>query len=273
MMKSSFIVFLLATLLAVTGLSAQNQPAYKLPDLYRFDYQVVQLLSNKKNVADSSLMYFFYTKSGDYAALRTSGKSNGQGNLSIVLTREGICVISDERNKKITIVSIRKLASELSRLTKWIRMDSLAASMRNKGDRKDFQSVKTGKTKPAGNYQTEEYSITGSKSHSGSVWCAKVDFLTPADYLLGAVGVNWLQMINNNGRATAHPLFQALTTPKTLVTEIDIRDSTGAKRISMHTVSIEPTTSTISTAGYTVNNYSEMTLPEIFQAEMKKRNN
>ncbi|MDP9040542.1 MAG: hypothetical protein M3N30_01095 [Bacteroidota bacterium] len=271
-MKSFFISFLLTTVLAITGLSAQNQPAYKLPDAYRFDYQVNQVVYDKKNAGDSSLMYFFYTKSGDYAAVRTSGKTNKTGNLSIVLTREGICVITDERSKKITIISIRKLASELTHLTKWIRMDSLTASMRNKGDRKDFQSVKTGKTKPAGNYQSEEYSITGSKNHMGSVWCAKVDFATPADYLLGAVGANWLQMMNN-GRPAAHPLFQALTTPKTLITEIEIKDSTGAKRIHMHTVSIEQTAVTISTTGYTVNDYSEMTLPEIFQAEMKKRNN
>jgi hypothetical protein len=41
----------------------------------------------------------------------------------------------------------------------------------------------------------------------------------------------------------------------------------------MHTVSISPVVTTVSTSGYTLNDYSYLTLPEIFQAEMKKRNN
>jgi hypothetical protein len=41
----------------------------------------------------------------------------------------------------------------------------------------------------------------------------------------------------------------------------------------MHTLTIDPVSTTMSTKGYVVNDYSNMTLPEIFQAEMKKRNN
>ena len=71
--------------------------------------------------------------------------------------------------------------------------------------------------------------------------------------------------------ATDRPLFQALMQPKTLVTDIDMLDSTGGHRMNMHTESIRQTPTTISTSGYTVDNYSNMTVPEIFQAEMKKR--
>jgi hypothetical protein len=98
-----------------------------------------------------------------------------------------------------------------------------------------------------------------------------VDFLTQGDYIKTAVAGNWLNMMTN--QQSDHPLFQALMQPMTLLTEIDLKDSTGNTEMEMHTVSINPVTTTVSTAGYTVNDYSNMTLPEIFQAEMKKRNN
>jgi hypothetical protein len=69
-----------------------------------------------------------------------------------------------------------------------------------------------------------------------------------------------------------HPLLQALTQPRALITEIELRDSTGARRMELQTQSIDQITKTVSTAGYSFNDYSNMTLPDIFQAEMKKRN-
>jgi hypothetical protein len=269
--KWLFILMLLGGLMATKRSNAQTSSAYTLPESYRFDYAVDQLLYHNGKMTDTSVMHFFYTKSGDDAAIRINDKRNRKGNLFVVLTRESMCIIFDEHHKDITIISLRKLGSDLMNLTKWIRMDSLAAQMHKKTDGKVFQSVKTGKTKQVGNYTSEEFVITGRKGQKGSVWCAKVDFLTQGDYLLTAIGGNWLTMISN--QQTAHPLFQALTQPKTLVTEIDIRDSTGARKIEMHTVNINPISTTISTNGYAVNDYSNMTLPEILEAEMKKRNN
>ena len=182
-----------------------------------------------------------------------------------------MCIIFDEHNKNITIISIQKLISDLSGLTKWIRMDSLMAKMRNKTDGKDFQSMKTGNSKQVGSYTSEEYTVSNNKGHMGTVWCAKVDFNTQTDYILGAVGGNFLKMMS--GRMSTHPLFQALTQPKTLVTDIETSDSAGVHRMNMHTVSISPSITTVTTTGWIVNNYSNMTVPEIFESEMKKRNN
>ena len=269
-MKSFFTVWLLVSLLQGNMSMAQTQPSYQLPDTYRFDYEVTQVLVNKKNSADTCTMHFFYTKSGDYAAARISRKDNMKGNLLVVFTRDGISIIFDEHSKNITILSVRKLISDLSGITKWIRMDSLIANMRKKTDGKDFQSVKTGNTKQVGSYTSEEFRVSDNKGLKGSVYCAKVDFNTPLDYILGAVSGNFLKMMS--GRMTAHPLFLALTQPKTLVTDIDAGDSADGNRMNMHTVSISQTPTTVSSTGYVVNNYSDMTLPEIFQAEMKKRN-
>jgi hypothetical protein len=270
-MKSFSVLLLVSCLFLGSGSFAQSQPSYQIPDNFRFDYEVIQVIASKKNTGDSSTIHFFYTKSGDYAAARISRKASMKGNLFVVITRDGMSVIFDENHKSITIISIRKLISDLAGITKWIRMDSLIANMRKNTDGKDFQSAKTGITKKIESYNSEEYSISDNKGRKGSVWLASVDFNTQADYLLGAMGGNILKMMS--GRMTAHPLFQAMTQPKTLVTEINSADSTAGDKMNMHTLTISQTPTTVSTSGYQVNNYSNMTLPEIFQAEMKKRNN
>ena len=269
-MKSLFTILFVACLLNGNISAAQSQPPYQLPDSYRFDYEVTQVLVHKKNLADSSVMHFLYTKSGDYAAARISSKDNKKGNLLVVITNNGMSIIFDEHNKNITIISIRKLISDLSGFTKWIRMDSLMANMRKKTDGKDFQSVKTGNSKLIGSYTSEEYSVSDNKGPKGTVWCAKVDFNTQTDYILGAIGGNFLQMMS--GRMAAHPLFQALTQPKTLITDIETRNSADGHSMNLHTVSISQSLTTVTTSGWVVHNYSNMTLPEIFQEEMKKRN-
>jgi hypothetical protein len=223
-----------------------------------------------KKSPDSSVVHFFYTKSGDYAGMEVSGNNRMKGNLFIVLTREGNTVIFDDRNKNITVISIRKLASDLAGLTKWIRMDSLIANMRKRTDGKEMKSEKTGNHKQVGNYTTEEYVVTDSRGHKGSVWCAKMDFNTQGDYIMGAIGGNMIKMMSSN--MTTHPLLQTLTQPRTLVTEIEFNDSTGTRKMEMQTQSIDQASKTVSVAGYSVNDYSNMTLPEIFQAEMKKKN-
>jgi hypothetical protein len=269
-MKPLVLLFLCFGLLKVNPSLAQTPSVYKLPDNFQFDYTVTQTVRHAKKIPDSSIMHFFYTKSGEYAGVEISRNADSKGNLFIVLTREGNSIIFDERSKSITVISLRKLASDLAGLTKWIRMDSIIANMRKRTDGKNFQSVKTGNKKKLGNYTTEEYTITDRKGHKGSVWLSSMDFNTQGDYIMGAVGGNFIKMMSSN--MATHPLLQALTQPRALVTEIELRDSTGAPRMELQTQSIDQLTKTVSTAGYSLNDYSNMTLPEIFQAEMKKRN-
>ena len=262
---------MIASLPAGNLLFGQAQPLYSLPGSYRFDYGMDQVLINSKHAGDTSALHFFYTKSGDYAAVGISRKTNVKGNLLLLFTRDGYAVIFDERKKNITVISIRKVLSDLSSLTKYIRLDSLIANIRDKTEGKNFQSVKTGKSKQIGSYTSEEYSLSDARGNKASVWCAKVDFLTLKDYILGAGGGNILKMMCS--RMATHPLFQALIQPQTLVTSINARDSADNSRMEMQAVSINPVSKEIQTSGYQVDNFSNMTLPEIFQAEMKKRNN
>jgi len=268
--KQLFLFFVCVALLKVSPSLSQSASGYKLPDSFQFDYTVSQTLHHEKNVSDSSILYFFFTKSGEYAGTEMSRSENSRGNLFIILTRERNCIVFDDHNKTVTVISIRKLASDIAGLSKWIRMDSVMAHLRRREGGKEIKSVKTGNHKPIGNYTTEEYVVTDSGGRKGSVWCAKMDFDTQGDYLMAAIGGNFIKMMSSN--ITSHPLLQTLTQPRTMVTEIAFMDSTGAPRMKMKTRTIEQRSKTISTAGYSLNDYSNMTIPEIIQAEMKKRN-
>jgi hypothetical protein len=268
--KRPFLLFFCLYLLNVIPSLAQTSSGYKLPESFQFDYTVTQTVRHARKLPDNSIMHFFYTKSGEYAGTEFSKNADSTGNLFIVLTREGKCIIFDEHKKSITVISIRKLASDLAGLTKWIRMDSVVANMRRRTDGNEFKSVKTGNHKKLGNYTAEEYAVSDRKGSKGSVWCAKVDFNTQGDYIMEAIGGNILKMMSGN--IASHPLLQTLTQPKTMVTEIELNDSTGTRKIEMQTQAIDLVSKTVSTARYSLNDYSNMTLPEIFQEEMKKRN-
>ena len=269
-LKTVFPVLFFGFFLIGKNCLAQTPAPYPVPGDYRFDYAVDQSLTREKNPSDTTLIHFFYTGTGDYAAAVVSAKFTKKGNLFIILTRDGMVVVLDEHKKDITIINSRKISADLMGLTKWIRIDSLMAHMRKNPDGNEFQSVKTGRTGIIGNYVSEEYHITGSRGTAGSVWCAKVDFPAGMDYLMNATGGGWLKMMA--GQQTTHPLMQALMQPKALLTDMELKDSAGKTEMQMRTLSIRSAKTIVTTAGYTINDYSHMTMPEIFQAEMKKRN-
>ena len=272
-MKSTFIIVILlfATVLSANRSIAQEPSSFKLPDTYHFDYEVVQVVEGKKDATDSCVLHFFYTKSGDYAAARINRKNASKEGWFIILSREGNGIILDNQKKNITVVNLHKLMSSFSNIAKYIKMDSLMAHLHQKGEGKHLESVKTGNTKQIGSYTADEYSVSDMKGHKSSIWCARVDFSTPVDYILGGGGGKMLKMMGQ--QMAAHPLFLALTQPKTMIVEIDGRDMQNGSGLNMHTESISQTSTEISTSGYKLNDYSNMTIPEIFQAEMNKRSN
>ncbi len=271
MKKAYFLIgAMLLCLMGVHSSFGQAQTSYKLPDAFKFDYQVTQVITEKQRSANPDTAQFFYTRSGEYAATAFAGREGRKGNLLLVLTRDGICIFFNEHNKNITIVSVRKLVSDLSGFMKWIRIDSLMSAMRSGTNQKDFKSAKTGNTKTIFGYSTEEYSVSDRKNQRGSVWFTKVDFNGPADYIFDAVGASYLKMMG--GGMSDRPLLQALTRSKTVITEMDLKDSAGARAMQLQTIQIGAISKTVSTSGFEVNDYSNMTFPEIFRAEMKNRN-
>ena len=260
------IAFLCISLGLVVTSFAQT-PAFVLPAIYHFDREIIQVTSGKKNAADSSRFYSYYTNSGEYAGLRMQGKTANHAGWAIV-TKNGNLVFFKERDKTATVVSIRKIVSDLADLAKWIKMDSVMAAMRRGMDGQKSKSAKTGKTKTIDGYPAQEYSVTDSSGRVSLVWCAKVDFPVAIDYILSAGAGKWVPMISP--RLQSNPLLQALISPGTLVTAIQSSDSLGKTNNVLRTDGIRQTSTDLPTAGYTVIDYSNSSLMEIFQAEMRR---
>ncbi|PWT70605.1 MAG: hypothetical protein C5B59_19540 [Bacteroidetes bacterium] len=267
-----FIVFLLASFM-MPAVYSQDTSVYRLPDAFNFDYTLSQTASGKKP-GENRTYHFYFTKSGEYAAAEWSSSENKRGNLLIVLTRVGNIVVLNNREKNVTILNTHKLMADMMGMLRWVRMDSLMAHLRSRSDSSDFHSAKTGRTKPLNNYTAVEYDVTRHR-HKGSVWIANVDFPTISDYFASFMRTGMMPMGKRSmedGMAT-HPLLQALMQPKTLITEIEMSDSTGNRGFNLQTLSLLPTRSSVSLQGFAVSDYSNMTLREIFEAEMKRRNN
>ena len=122
----------LCCLMGVYSSFGQTQSPYKLPDAFKFDFQVTQVITENRKSAEPDTAQFFYTQSGEYAAVSVSGRDGRKGNLLMVLTRDGIGVFFNGHNKNITIVSVRKLVSDLSGFMKWIRIDSIMFELKPK---------------------------------------------------------------------------------------------------------------------------------------------
>ncbi len=269
----SLLLFLIASLL-ITEIHAQTAPVYALPDAFNFDYTLTQTVAGNRT-GDSAFFHFYYTRSGEYAAAEWSKNENKKGNLLIVLTRAGNVIVFNRREKQISIMNPHKLMTDMMGMLKWIRMDSLMAHLRRNPDHPEFHSAKSGKTKTLGSYTSTEYAVIGPKQ-TGSIWIANVDFPVQSDYFMNMFGTAMMSMMGNGAmsdKMSTHPLMQAMMQPKALITDIEMSDSAGNRKLSLHTVSLLASSTNISTQGFDVNDYSNMTLSEIFEAEMKRRNN
>ncbi len=249
----------------------QAKAPYQLPESFHFDYEVVQIATSKKNAADTSTMHYFYTKSGDYAGMKVSGRKSSRENNFIIFTKNGDWVVIDEDKKTITIINMGNMMMNMASAAKGMKRDSISGASKRKIDPKQFQSVKTGNTKTISGYTAEEYKITDNQGHKISIWYAKVEFNTQLSYLFGmGKGGAGVPGMSGANPSAANPMLQALAEPNALMTEMKSDESADGKGIEMNTVSIAKSSSSKSTAGYQVNNYSNMSMKEMIEAESKK---
>lgn len=266
-MKSRKLIPVFIFILLITGkISYQQKPSYPLPDSYQFDYEVVQVIAGKKNTSDTNSMHYLYTKSGEYAALKMVSRK-GKETL-MVFTKDGTSIIFDDEKKSIMIINMKNMLGEFANMAKGMKKDSLSGH-KGKFDPSRFQSAKTGNTKKIGNYTAEEYKVSDSGKYKATIWYAKVDFNAQLYYLLGMGAGNMVKM-GSSGMG-ANPLLQTITDPKTLLTEMVSADTDEGKGINMYTKSIESISTSVSTKGYQVNDYSNMDMKQMME-EKGKRN-
>ena len=140
--------------------------------------------------------------------------------------------------------------------------------------------AKTGRTKQFFGYPAEEYSgeFTGEdkgKMRSGtiSVWYAKVDFDPQMMFSmgLGSLGGGGQSLSKMNQSHSDNFFGLGLTQKNCLLVEMDFAEKGGEQKAGMKAISIEKTDFSKNTEGYNVQNYSGMSMKDMFRKEMEQK--
>lgn len=230
---------------------AQQATAYKVPDSYNFDYEVVQQVnSSNKNSGGTKTIIYYYTQAGDYTAMKADNKNS----ILMIYTKDGTTAIVDNEKKTITILRMQNMMGDLSKIAaQYNKNNPSATPSAGKHDSSNFKFAKTGSTKQISGYTSEEYSYTDSKGEKGSVWYAKVDF-NAALFFMAGVGAT-MPSAAMNKYAPSTPSYPQLNDPHMLVTETESSAHSGDGLI---TQSISKKSLVIATSGYRVNDLSNM---------------
>ena len=267
-----YFLFVLGICLQATNNGySQEKPTYHLPEVYQFDHEVVQLtVANNSGHADT--VHYYYAGNGEYAAMLVGGAKRGKTQSFLVFTKDGDWIMFDEDKKTITIINMRNMMKDLATLGKSMTRDSLGTRPKDKTVPGNVQSIKTGNSKMISGYKAEEYKITKKDGSIIQVWYAKVDFNTQLYYMLGMGGMGG--MGTNPSRVNPgdqNSFLQTMAQPNTLLAEIDSDPSAhDGKTMAMYTQSISSTKTSKATGGYQVNNYSNMGMKDMIQAQGKK---
>ena len=245
------IVFM-SVLLSIPRLGkSQQQSAYKVPDSYKFEYEVVQQLHNSdKTSGGVKNVTYYYSENGDYTGIKADTKNN----TLVIFTKDGTTAMVDDQKKTITLFRMQNMMADASKMAaQYNKNNSSAASPSGKQVNSDFKFAKTGGTKQIGGYTAEEYSYSDSKGEKGSVWYAKVDFNTSLFFKLGTGAMASGSAMNKYGSAA--PSYPQLNDPHLLVVEAENVAHPGE---GLTTQSISKNTMVISTTGYHINDLSNM---------------
>lgn len=206
---------------------------FKLPAEIKFDKNVVQKVSDKK---DGTLSYYF-TSNGDYAAMKPESKDNSM----IIYTKEGNMMIVSEKEKSIIVMNMKAFMNKARDFAKDNRYSKDSARTKS-----SFK--KTGNTKTICGYPAEEYEVTNEKGKT-DIWFAKVDFNSALPMSMGlAKGPGSRGALPGNDIGDIPELGKGL-----FMAEMEKND----KKV-IETMSITKTDYSFSTAGYTVRNMGEM---------------
>ncbi|MBL7764129.1 MAG: hypothetical protein JNL23_11945 [Chitinophagaceae bacterium] len=206
-----------------------------VPKEIKFERNVVQKMNDKK----SSTISYYYTESGDYAAIKPEEKKDGG---LIIYNNEGKMIIVSEKEKTIIVMNMK---SFLDRAVK--KSEEMAANKKD-STHSTGSFRKTGNTKTICNYPADEYEVTNEKGKA-NIWFIKTDFaLLP---LLGMMGKN--PMAGRNTGASNDWSDLPGIGKKFLMAEME---KDGKKVIE--TISISKTDFIFSSAGYTIRDMSDL---------------
>lgn len=294
-MKNLLLLLFLSVIVVLRTSAQEPKPAeqYKVPAAYNFDYKVVYNVDLESKKGQETMIYYF-TKSGDYMSLVPPESEQEKEMDFIVSTKDGLMIAfvdkegtntSGKNGKMITVMDMRNMfksgAEAAAAIAKNMpKNENTGADKKKPNDVNSTGFVKTGRTKQFFGYPAEEYSreFTGQdkgKMVSGTVtvWYAKVDFDPEMMFSMGLgnlTGGGQIQKSMNQSNSLGS-FGLGLTQKNYLMVEADFDEKGGDHKTGMKVVSLEKTNFSKSTAGYTIENYSGMSMKEMIQKEMEKK--
>jgi hypothetical protein len=257
MEKNKF--FLLLIVLFIGGYypaSAQDSMDEPIPTEINFDWQVTQRLQKDDDDKNDGKGYkyvtYFFTSTGDYAAVKPEDKSFSL----MIYSKKGHTWIFDDKKKTITVMNMPKTVGEGGLMGKKIAEDIKKAPLRKDKDDEAFTITKTGKTKNILGYTAAEFEMknnkvlttkNAAKSGTMSFWYVKAPFDPVKIYTMGAGRPADMSKLQNNPRMKNNMAAIPVLNKNYLWAETESGSIKG-----LETIEIKKVNNTIRTAGYKI---------------------
>jgi len=234
--------------------SPKPNPDELIPPVINFDWEVTQRLpkedDDEKNGKGYKNVTYFFTSSGDYAAVKPEDKSF----TLMIYSPKGHTWIFDDKKKTITVMSMHKTVGEGGAMGKEIA-EKIKKEPIAKDKEPGFSVSKTGKTKTIlGLYKAEEFEIkntevigTSKKAGTMSFWYVTVPFDPVKIYTMGAGRPADMSKIQNDPKMKRNPAAIPLLNKNYLWVETE-----GGGIKGLETIEIQKRYNTIYTAGYKI---------------------
>lgn len=229
-----------------TGM-AFTQEDEPIPAILTFDWQVTQLTGSDEDDEAQEVTYYF-TTSGDYAAIKPKDKSFSL----MVYSKKGHTWMFDDKGKTITVMSMPKVVGQGGLAAKQMAEHYKKSPLKKDTDEEHLSIRKTGRTREIAGYTADEYEmknteVSSGKSGTAAFWYARVPFDPVKIYTMGVGRPADLDKLRNDPKMknniTAIPVLNT--------NYLWVETEAGGKK-GLQTLSITKSTIAIHTDGYTV---------------------
>jgi len=230
---------------------ADPQQDETIPATLTFDWQVIQLTGVDDDEKPHEVTYYF-TTSGDYAAIKPQDKSFSL----MVYSKGGSTWMFDDKTRTIRVMNMPKVVGQGALAGKQIAEHINKGPLKKDVADEHLSMHKTGRTREIAGYTADEYEMTNTTKSSGktgtaSFWYAKVPFDPVKIYTMGAGRPADLDKLRNDPKMknniTAIPVLNT--------NYLWVETEAGGKK-GLQTLSIKNNPVRVTTTGYTIKTFN-----------------
>jgi hypothetical protein len=223
-----------------------------IPASLTFDWQVTQLTGADDDDEKPQEVTYYFTTSGDYAAVKPQDKSFSL----MVYSKGGHTWMFNDKSRTIIVMSMPKVVGQGALAGKQMAEHFKKGPLKKDVDDEHLSMRKTGRTRQIAGYTADEYEMTNTTASSGktaaaSFWYAKVPFDPVKIYTMGAGRPADPDKLRNDPKMKNN--FAAI--PLLNVNYLWVETEAGGK-IGLQTLSIKKSPVTVTTTGYTIKTFN-----------------